>query len=234
MKANAKLALLAGAVLLAATARAAEVLQSVERQPLNVVAVAMFVLFVLATLGITYWAAARTRSLDDFYTAGGGITGFQNGLALAGDYMSAAALLGVTGTIFASGYDGFIYAISFFVAWPLLLFLFAEKIRNLGSVTIADIASYRLDQDSIRTLMSFGSLTFLPRGADGRRRPADPAAVRARLQLRRDLRRLADDCLCDVWRHGSHHLGADHQGGPAAGGRNPARPPGALEVPLLL
>jgi len=161
MKANAKLALLAGAALLAATAKAAEALQSVERQPLNLVAVVMFVLFVLATLAITYWAAARTRSLDDFYTASGGITGVQNGLALAGDYMSAAALLGVTGTIFASGYDGFIYAISFFVAWPLLLFLFAEKIRNLGKVTIADIASYRLDQDSVRTLMSFGSLTIV-------------------------------------------------------------------------
>lgn len=161
MKVDVRLPLMAGAILLVAQAKATATQQSIEAQPLNLVAVGMFLLFVLATLGITYWAAARTRSIDDFYTASGGITGFQNGLALAGDYMSAAALLGVTGTIFSSGYDGFIYAISFFVAWPLLLFLFAEKIRNLGKVTIADIASYRLDQDSVRTMMSFGSLTIV-------------------------------------------------------------------------
>lgn len=154
--------LASGAMLGAAGAHAGPAaLQPVQAQPVNLVAIVMFLLFVLATLGITWWAAARTRSLDDFYTCNGGITGFQNGLALAGDYMSAAALLGVTSMIFAKGYDGFIYAISFFVAWPLLLFLLAEKIRNLGKVTIADIASYRLDQDRIRTFMSFGSLTIV-------------------------------------------------------------------------
>jgi cation/acetate symporter len=99
--------------------------------------------------------------MKDFYNAGGGISGFQNGLALAGDYMSAAALLGVTSMIFFNGYDGMLYAVSFFVAWPLLMFLFAERIRNLGQVTIADIASFRLDQQRIRTLMAFGSLTVV-------------------------------------------------------------------------
>jgi cation/acetate symporter len=138
-----------------------EVLQGVERRPINLTAIAMFLVFAAATLGITYWAATRTRSMDDFYTAGGGITGFQNGMALAGDYMSAAALLGVTSMIFFNGYDGVIYAISFFVAWPLLLFLFAERIRNLGRVTISDIASYRLDQRRIRTLTALGSLTVV-------------------------------------------------------------------------
>ncbi|BDB27025.1 cation/acetate symporter ActP [Cupriavidus sp. P-10] len=162
MKSIATLFLASGAVLGAAVVHAAPAaLQSVQTQPINVVAIVMFLLFVLATLGITYWAASRTKSLEDFYTCNGGITGFQNGLALAGDYMSAAALLGVTSMIFAKGYDGFIYAISFFVAWPLLLFLLAEKIRNLGKVTIADIASYRLDQDRVRTFMSFGSLTIV-------------------------------------------------------------------------
>ncbi|MEM5424661.1 cation/acetate symporter ActP [Paraburkholderia ferrariae] len=142
-------------------AAAAGVLHGVEQRPLNLTAIAMFLVFAVATLGITYWAASRTRSMDDFYTAGGGITGFQNGMALAGDYMSAAALLGVTSMIFFHGYDGVIYAISFFVAWPLLLFLFAERIRNLGRVTIADIASYRLDQNRIRTMTAFGSLTVV-------------------------------------------------------------------------
>ncbi|WP_454751774.1 cation/acetate symporter ActP [Cupriavidus necator] len=162
MRANAKSAVAAATLPWAAAAEAAPgALQAVQTQPTNSVAIVMFLVFVVATLGITYWAAEKTRSLNDFYNCGGGITGFQNGLALAGDYMSAAALLGVTSTIFAKGYDGFIYSISFFIAWPLLLFLFAEKIRNLGKVTVADIASYRLDQEKIRTFMSFGSLTIV-------------------------------------------------------------------------
>ncbi|WHQ45725.1 cation acetate symporter [Alcaligenes faecalis] len=136
-------------------------LQEVQKQPINITAIVMFLAFVLGTLGITYWAASKTKSMDDFYTAGGGVTGFQNGLALAGDYMSAAALLGLTSMIFFNGYDSMIYAISFFVAWPLLLFLFAERIRNLGRITIADISSFRLDQNRIRTLMAFGSLTVV-------------------------------------------------------------------------
>ena len=150
--------------LLATTATgaiAADVLQHVEKQPLNITAISMFLIFVVTTLGITWWAASRTKSMEDFYTAGGGITGFQNGLALAGDYMSAAALLGVTSMIFFNGFDGVLYSISFFVAWPLLLFLFAERIRNLGRITISDIASFRLDQNRIRTLTAFGSLTVV-------------------------------------------------------------------------
>ncbi|MGW7772008.1 cation/acetate symporter ActP [Pseudomonas machongensis] len=142
-------------------ALAADAIQNVERQPLNITAILMFLAFVAATLVITYWAARKTRSMDDFYTAGGGITGFQNGLALAGDYMSAAALLGVTSMIYFNGFDGVLYSISFFVAWPLLLFLFAERIRNLGRTTIADIASFRLDQQRIRSLTAFGSLTVV-------------------------------------------------------------------------
>ena len=116
------------------------------KRELNVAAVAMFMVFILGTLGITYWAAKRTKSASDFYTAGGGITGFQNGLAIAGDYMSAAAFLGVSGLIYMNGYDGIIYAVSFLVGWPVILFFMAEKLRNLGKFTFADIAAYRLGQ----------------------------------------------------------------------------------------
>ncbi len=136
-------------------------IEEVEKQPINVSAIAMFLVFVLATLGITYWASMRTKSTADFYTAGGGITGFQNGMAIAGDYMSAATLLGLTSLVYAKGYDGFIYTISFFVGWPIILFLIAERLRNLGKFTFADIASYRLDQSRIRTFAAFGSLTVV-------------------------------------------------------------------------
>jgi cation/acetate symporter len=132
-----------------------------EKQPVNLSAIAMFLAFVVMTLGITYWAASRTKSTSDFYTAGGGITGFQNGLAIAGDYMSAATLLGLSSLVFAKGYDGFVYTISFFVGWPIILFLLAERLRNLGHFTFADIASYRLDQNKIRTFAAIGSLTVV-------------------------------------------------------------------------
>lgn len=121
----------------------------------------MFLIFVSATLGITYWAAKCTRSAADYYAAGGGITGFQNGLAIAGDYMSAASFLGISGLIFLSGYDGLIYSIGFLVGWPLILFIIAERLRNLGRYTFADVASYRLGQLPIRTLSAFGSLAVV-------------------------------------------------------------------------
>jgi cation/acetate symporter len=156
-------ALIAGSLLaVSLTAMAAGgAIEGVEKQPINVSAIAMFMVFVLATLGITYWASSRTKSTADFYTAGGGITGFQNGMAIAGDYMSAATLLGLTSLVYAKGYDGFIYTISFFVGWPIILFLIAERLRNLGKFTFADIASYRLDQNRIRTFAAFGSLTVV-------------------------------------------------------------------------
>ncbi|MGB3750907.1 MAG: cation acetate symporter [Arcobacteraceae bacterium] len=134
--------------------------EAVKRE-LNVPAIIMFFVFILGTLGITYWAAQKTKSASDFYTAGGGITGFQNGLAIAGDYMSAAAFLGVSGLIYLNGYDGVIYAVSFLVGWPIILFFMAEKLRNLGKFTFADIAAYRLGQKEIRTLAAFGSLSVV-------------------------------------------------------------------------
>jgi cation/acetate symporter len=131
---------------------------AVEKQPLNVSAIVMFLVFVGATLGITYWAAKRTKTAKDFYTAGGGITGFQNGMAIAGDYMSAASFLGISGLVFLKGYDGLIYSIGFLVGWPLILFLVAERLRNLGKYTFADVASFRLKQTPIRTLAALGSI----------------------------------------------------------------------------
>ncbi|RUM46024.1 MAG: cation acetate symporter [Hydrogenimonas sp.] len=130
----------------------------VQRQPLNVSAIIMFLVFVAATLGITYWAAKRTKTAKDFYTAGGGITGFQNGLAIAGDFMSAASFLGISGLVYLKGYDGLIYSIGFLVGWPIILFLVAERLRNLGKYTFADVASFRLKQTPIRTLAAFGSI----------------------------------------------------------------------------
>ncbi|RXJ99062.1 cation acetate symporter [Arcobacter sp. CECT 8986] len=131
------------------------------KRELNIPAIIMFFIFVAGTLGITYWAARKTKSASDFYTAGGGISGFQNGMAIAGDYMSAASFLGISGLVYLSGYDGLIYAVGFLVGWPVILFLMAEKLRNLGKFTFADIAAYRLGQKEIRTLAAFGSLSVV-------------------------------------------------------------------------
>ena len=127
-------------------------------KPLNVPAISMFFIFVVMTLLITVWAARRTKSTSDFYTAGGGITGFQNGLAIAGDYMSAATLLGFTAMIYMSGVDAYIYMVAFFAGWPIILFLMAERLRNLGKFTFVDITSYRLNQRKIRIMAAISSL----------------------------------------------------------------------------
>jgi len=130
----------------------------VEKQPLNISAIIIFLIFVAATLVITYWASKRTKTAKDFYTAGGGITGFQNGMAIAGDYMSAASFLGISGLVYLAGYDGLIYSIGFLVGWPIILFLISERLRNLGKYTFADVAAFRLQQKPIRTLAAFGSI----------------------------------------------------------------------------
>ncbi|MGE9551323.1 cation acetate symporter [Erwinia amylovora] len=149
-------ALLPGSVL-AADAMTGEV----QKQAVNLEAIVMFIIFVAATLGITYWASKRTRSRSDYYTAGGNITGFQNGLAMAGDFMSAASFLGISALVYTSGYDGLIYSLGFLVGWPIILFLIAERLRNLGRYTFADVASYRLKQMPIRTLSACGSLVVV-------------------------------------------------------------------------
>ena len=131
------------------------------KSDLNISAIIMFFIFIAGTLGITKWAASKTKSASDFYTAGGGISGFQNGMAIAGDYMSAASFLGISGMIYLNGFDGLVYAVGFLVGWPVILFLMAEKLRNLGKFTFTDIAAYRLSQKEIRILAAFGSLSVV-------------------------------------------------------------------------
>jgi len=128
-------------------------------RPLNWNAIGMFLVFVLMTLGITRWAARRTRSASDFYTAGGGMSGMQNGLAIAGDMISAASFLGISAMMFLNGYDGLLYALGVLAGWPIILFLIAERLRNLGKYTFADVVSYRLAQTPVRLTSAFGTLS---------------------------------------------------------------------------
>jgi len=130
----------------------------VKKQPLNISAIVMFLIFVGFTLGITVWASKQNKSTKDYYTAGGGISGFQNGLAIAGDYMSAASFLGISAMVFTTGYDGLIYSTGFLVGWPIVLFLVAERLRNLGKFTFSDVAAYRLEQTPVRLFAASGSI----------------------------------------------------------------------------
>lgn len=125
----------------------------------NALSIALFFVFVAATLVITYFAAKRSKTASEFYAAGRSVTGWQNGLALAGDYMSAASFLGIAGLVSLKGYDGLIYSIGFLVGWPIVLFLIAEPLRNLGKYTFADVVAYRLRQKPVRVAASVGSLT---------------------------------------------------------------------------
>ncbi len=154
-------ALLLGAGLARAEAAGPDLGGHVEKQGLNVAAIVIFVLFVLGTLLITYRAARSTRSAQDFYAAGGGISPLRNALAIAGDYMSAASFLGISSLVFSSGFDGLIYSTGFLVGWPIVLFLIAERLRNLGRYTFADVASFRLAPPAIRTLSAVGTLVVV-------------------------------------------------------------------------
>ena len=124
-------------------------------------AIIMFLVFIAATMGITWWAARKTQSTSDFYTAGGGISGFQNGLAIAGDYLSAASFLGIAGMVYVSGFDGMVYAIGFMFGWPTVMFLIAERLRNLGKYNFADVTAFRLKQTQMRTLAASASLLII-------------------------------------------------------------------------
>ena len=105
----------------------------------NIISIAIFVAVIGLTLGITYWAAKQTTTASDFYTAGGSLTGWQNGMAIAGDYLSAASFLGIAGAISLNGFDGFYYSIGWLTAYLVVLFLIAEPLRNLGKFTMADM-----------------------------------------------------------------------------------------------
>ncbi len=133
----------------------------VTKAPLNIAAIIMFFIFVALTLVITYRAAMTSKTASDYYAAGGGVTGFQNGLAIAGDYMSAASFLGISGLVYKNGFDGLIYSVGFLVGWPIVLFLIAEPLRNLGKYTFADVVSYRLEQTPIRILSACGTMVVV-------------------------------------------------------------------------
>jgi cation/acetate symporter len=157
--------LLLGLTLAAVAASAAYAagpdLGAVQQSATNWPAILMFLFFVLLTLGITYKAAKGTKSAADFYAAGGGISAGTNSLAIAGDYMSAASFLGISGLVYTSGFDGLIYSTGFLVGWPIVLFLIAERLRNLGKFTFADVASFRLDQTAIRIISAVGTLVVV-------------------------------------------------------------------------
>src|SRR3954470_11430278 len=125
----------------------------------NSVAIGFFVLFILITLGITYWAARRTRTTEHFYAAGRTISPAQNGFALAGDYMSAASFLGIAGLVSTTGFDGLIYSTGWLVGWPVVLFLIAEPLRNLGKDTFADVVAARWSQTPVRIAAAIGTLS---------------------------------------------------------------------------
>jgi cation/acetate symporter len=150
------------ASLMAAPALAAGLPEGpVQRQAVSPVAIGMFAVFVLLTLAITFWAAKRTRTASDFYAAGGSITGFQNGVAIAGDYMSAASFLGISAMVYTAGFDGLLYSIGFLVGWPIIMFLMAERLRNLGKYSFSDVAAYRLSAGPVRSFAAVSSLVVV-------------------------------------------------------------------------
>ena len=162
MKSTTKYALPFAALIGAGVAMAAGAdLGQADKQATNWTAISMFAIFVAFTLWITKWAAAKTKSAADFYTGGGGITGFQNGLAIAGDYMSAASFLGISAAVMASGFDGLIFSIGFLVGWPVVTFLLAERLRNLGKFTFADVAAFRFAQTPVRMFAASGTLVVV-------------------------------------------------------------------------
>jgi cation/acetate symporter len=131
-------------------------------QPLNTTTLVVFGLFLILTLSITLWAMRRTRTKEEFFVAGRSVTAGQNGLALAGDFMGAATLLGVVGLVSLRGFDGLIYAVGGLVGWPILVMLIAEPMRRIGRFTLADVVSARLEQRPIRLAIGITTLLLVP------------------------------------------------------------------------
>jgi cation/acetate symporter len=127
----------------------------------NILAIGFFFFFMALTLLITYWAARRTKTTEHFFAAGSEITAWQNGWALAGDFLSAAALLGIAGIVTSNGFDGMIYSIGWLVGWPIVLFLIVEPLRNVGKFTFADVVAYRLNQRAVRSAAAVGTLAVI-------------------------------------------------------------------------
>src|SRR4029434_11231441 len=127
----------------------------------NPLAILFFFVFIVLTLFVTYWAARRTKTTEHYYGAGHGVTGFQNGLALAGDYMSAASFLGIAGLVALNGFDGLIYSTGWLVGWPIILFPIAEPLRHLGKYTFNDWCASRLQQKPVRIAAAIGTLAVV-------------------------------------------------------------------------
>ena len=199
-------------------------------------AIVFFLLIVALTLAVTYWAARRTRSTAEFYAAGRSVSPLQNGLALAGDYMSAASFLGIAGLVALSGYDGMIYATGWLVGWPALMFFIAEPLRNLGKFTFADVVAFRLQQRPVRIAAAFGGIltllfyTIAQMVGAGNLVTAD---VRHPVRVGGRDRRRGDAAVRALRRHDRDDLGADHQGGPAARRRDAPDAARARAVRLL-
>ena len=204
----------------------------------NETALVVFAVVVGVTMVVSYFASKRVATATDFWAAGRGLTGPQNGFAIAGDYMSAASFLGIAGLIFLFGFDGFLYSVGFLVAFLTVLFLLAERMRNSGKYTIADVLSFRLNERPARAAAALGhavSGRLLPDRPDGGRGCADRGPRGYRLPARRGPHRRLHDHLHRPRRHARHQLGADHQGVPAddgghchvalgaGGGRQPVR-----------
>src|SRR6201994_1083880 len=119
----------------------------------------MFLVFIAVTLGITYWASKRSSGASAYFAAGRQIKGWQNGVAVAGDYMSAASFLGIAGIIAFQGYDGFMYSVGFLVAYLAVLLIVAEPLRNTGKYTMADVLAFRLSPRPVRAMASLSTLT---------------------------------------------------------------------------
>ena len=182
---------------------------------INVEAVVIFAIVLSITLGITYWASKRASSAVGFYAAGRQITGAQNGLAISGDYLSAASFLGIAGLIFLYGFDGFLYSIGFLVAFLTVMFLLAERMRNAGKFTIADVLAFRLRERPARTAAAIGTLAVVAFYLIAQMVGAGvliQALVGIDFTPGGDPHRRLHALLRGVRRHGRHHVGADHQG----------------------
>ena len=187
----------------------------------NVEAVSIFAVVLAITLGITYWASKRTKDATTFWAAGRGITGVQNGFAIAGDYMSAASFLGIAGLIFLFGFDGFLYSVGFLVAFLIVLYLLAERMRNSGKFTMADVLSFRLNERPARVAAALGTLVvagfYLIAQMVGAGALIE-ALVGINFNLAVIAHRRVHALLRDLRRHAGDDLGADHQGGAADDG----------------
>lgn len=128
---------------------------------MNATVIILFLLIVASTLVITYYAAKRTKTASEFYTAGGGLSGWQNGLAIAGDYLSAASFLGIAGAIALFGFDGFFFSLGYLVAYLVVLFIVAEPLRNLGRYTLADMINARFDAKKVRAVAALSTITIV-------------------------------------------------------------------------